>query len=118
LGAEDVPVSGSAELWHLFKPWTGLVAAVVAAAVAHQFGADATFDNCLATSPGPLLVVAILCGAVAIVGGWSSAQVARKRSEENPRKLIAIVSVGFAGLALFAILLPMIASLTLPPCFQ
>jgi hypothetical protein len=118
LGAEDVPVSGSANLWHPFKPWAGLVAAVVAVAVAHQFGSDGTFDNCLAVSPGPLLVVAIVCCAAAVVGGWSSAQVARKPSEEDSRKLIAVVSVGFAGLALFAILLPMIASLMLPPCFQ
>jgi len=108
----------SGELWRLFKPWTGLVASVLAAVIAHQFGSEGTFDNCLAISPGPLLAVAALCGAAAILGGWSSSQVARGRGEAKSRKLIAIISVGMAVLVLFAILLPMIASVTLPPCFQ
>ncbi|HEX6741011.1 MAG TPA: hypothetical protein VF079_04355 [Sphingomicrobium sp.] len=105
-------------LWQAFKPWAGLVAAVAGAAVAHQFGAFGTFDHCPAISPGPLLAVAALCMIVVIAAGWASAQVARLDSESAPRRLAAVISVGMAGLALFATLLPMIASLTLPRCFQ
>lgn len=111
-------MSKSGELWRLFKPWAGLTVAVLAGAFAHQFGSEGTFDNCLAVSPVPLLIVGALCGAAAILGGWSSSQVAREHGETRPRKLIAVVSVGMAVLVLFAILLPMIASLTLPPCFE
>jgi len=105
-------------LWQAFRPWAGLAAAVLGAAVAHQFGAFGTFDHCAAISPGPLLVVAATCLAAVLAGAWVSAQVARLGSETAPRRLAAVVSVGFAGLALFATLLPMIASLTLPRCFQ
>ena len=105
-------------LWVALKPWAGLVAAVIGAGVAHQFGADATFDDCLANSPGPLLAVATLCILVVLAAGWASGQVARLSSEAPPRRLVAFVSVGMAALALFAIVLPMIASLTLPPCFR
>ena len=107
-----------AELWHGFKPWAGLVAAVAGAALAHKFGAFGTFDHCPAISPGPLLAVAALCLLAVIAGAWASAQVARLDSESGARRLAAVISVGMAALAVFATLLPMIASMTLPPCFQ
>ena len=105
-------------LWRAFRPWAGLVAAVLAGAVAHQFGAFGTFDDCFTVSPGPLLVVAAVCLVVALAGAWVSAQVARVSSETAPRKLAAVISSGFATLILIATVLPMIASLILPPCFQ
>jgi hypothetical protein len=117
LGAEDVPVTGNA-LWQAFRPWAGLAAAVLAGAVAHEFGAFGTFDHCFAISPGPLLIIAVICLILAIAGAWVSAQVARLSSESAPRKVAAVVSVGMAALVLVATILPMIASLTLPPCFQ
>jgi len=104
--------------WQAFKPWAGLVAAVVGAAVAHQFGAFGTFDHCPAINPGPLLAVAALCMIAVIAAASASAQVARRGSESGPRRLVAVISVGMAALALFATLLPMIAALTLPRCFQ
>jgi len=105
-------------LWEAFRPWAGLVAAVLAGAVAHEFGAFGTFDHCAAISPGPLLIVAAVCLVVALAGAWVSAQVARVSSETPPRKLAGVISVGFALLVLMATILPMIASLTLPQCFQ
>jgi hypothetical protein len=111
-------VTGSSRLWSLLKPWAGLVAAILAGAIAHQFGAEGTFDNCLKISPIPLLIVAIICLAAATAGAWSSSQVARESSEDGTRRLVAVISVGFAALAVFATIIPMIASLMLPPCFQ
>ena len=105
-------------LWPAAKPWAGLVAAVAGAALAHQFGAFGTFDHCPAISPGPLLAVAAACLLAIVAGGWASAQVARQGSESASRRLVALVSVGMAALALFATLLPMVAALTLPRCFQ
>ena len=105
-------------LWQAFKPWAGLAAAVVGAAVAHQFGAFGSFDHCTTISPVPLLIVAAACLIATVAAAWASARVIRLGSESPARRLMAVVSVGFAGLALFATVLPMIASLTLPRCFQ
>lgn len=104
--------------WRLFQPWAGLVAAVLAAGIAHQFGAEGMFDDCERIGSGPLQVVAILCAIGAVMGGWLSFPVMRGQGESGARRVIAIVSVGFAALAIFSILLPFIASITLPPCFQ
>jgi hypothetical protein len=104
--------------WQLFKPWSGLVAGVVGASIAHQFGSEGTFDNCAAVSPGPLLLVTVMCIAAAIAGGWLSSQVVRDRPSVRTSQLIAIISIGMAALAVFGLLLPMIAALMLPACFQ
>ena len=103
--------------WRLFQPWAGLVAAVLGAGIAHQFGAEGMFDDCQRIGPGPLQIVAIICILGALVGGWVSLPVLRE-SESGARRVIAAVSIGFAGLGVFATLLPVIASLILPPCFQ
>ena len=69
LGSEAVPMRRSGEFLDLMIPWTGLVTAFVALAVAHQFGSDGMFDNCLAVSPVPLIAVSLLAIAAAVVGG-------------------------------------------------
>jgi hypothetical protein len=102
----------------LFMPWAGLVAGVVAAGVTHQFGSEGMFDFCAVVSPVPLLIVAVLGLALSIAGGLASLTVLRGDSETPVRKLVAIISIGVVGLFCLAILLPMIASLILPPCFQ
>jgi hypothetical protein len=104
--------------WRPVEPWAGLIAAVAGGLLAHQFGAEGAFDNCLAVDPVPLLAVAALCILCIAIAAWRSSLVLRSESEGTPRKLIAVVSVGFSALAIFATLLPMIAALVLPPCFQ
>jgi CHASE2 domain-containing sensor protein len=100
-----------------FTPWAGLAIGVLAAGFVHQFGAEGTFDKCAAMAPGPLLVVAalgLIASALAGLVSWRSL-----RSEEGvARRVVAIISVGCAALFCLAILLPMIAALVLPPCFQ
>lgn len=100
-----------------FMPWAGLAVGILAAALVHQFGSDGTFDACATVSPGPLLVVAVaglLACLVAGLGSWRSTH----SSTSVARRVIGIVSIGCAALFAFAILLPMIASLVLPPCFH
>ena len=97
-------------------PWLGLVAGLLAAGIVHQFGSDATFNNCRGTSPGPLLVVAVvglLACAASGLASWRSV----RNSHHPSLRLVAGVSAGLAVLFAFAILLPMIAAVTLPPCF-
>lgn len=104
--------------WRLFQPWTGLVAAVLGAGIAHQFGAEGMFDDCERVGAWSLQVVALLCVIGAFIGGWLSLAIVRGEGESNARRVIAIVSVGMAALAIFSILLPLIASIALPPCFE
>jgi len=99
-------------------PWAGLAVGIVAAAVVHQFGSQGTFDHCRPISPVPLLLVALLGMAVTIFAALASWRVVHHEGETPARKLVAIVSVGAAALFVFSMILPMIAALVLPPCFQ
>ena len=98
-------------------PWTGLAVGVVAAGVVHQFGSAGTFDHCWAISPIPLIIVAVIGIAVTIVAALFSWRVIRDEDETQARKVVAIISVGAAALFVFAMILPIIASIVIPPCF-
>ena len=108
----------SSEMRDLFMPWAGLVAGTIGAGFAHQFGAEGSFDNCSRFSPLPLLIVSVVWLLLVAVGGLESWRVVRGDSETPARKLVAIISVGSVALYLLAILLPMVASLVIPPCYQ
>lgn len=108
----------SGRAWQLLQPWAGLIAGVAGVALAHQFGADGEFDDCQRFAPAPLLIVAALCILLALGGAWTSAAVIRRSPDESTGKTVAVISTGFALLASFGIILPMIASVILPPCFQ
>jgi hypothetical protein len=107
----------AAELRDLFIPWSGLLAGTIGAGLAHQVGSDSVFNDCVVASPVPVLIVSLAGLALAVGGGLLSWRVVRSRSEGPARRLVGIVSVGAAALFVMAILLPMIASLVLPPCF-
>lgn len=111
-------MSASDKAAYLFKPWAGLVIGLAAAGIAHQFGADGTFDHCAAIAPGPLLIVGLAAIVAALLGALASAAVIRDKDAGRTRRLAAFVSIGMAGLGIFSLLLPMTAALILPPCFQ
>lgn len=102
----------------VMQPWAGLIAGLIGIVIAHQFGADGEFDDCQRFAPGPLLVVAALCILLALAGAWASAIVIRRSPDESTAKTVAVISTGFALIASFGIVLPMIASVILPACFQ
>lgn len=106
------------EIRDFLLPWTGLAVGVVTVATVHQFGAYGTFDHCRPISPVPLLVVAVIGIVIIVLAGLASSRVLREDSETQARRVIAAISVGCSALFVFAILLPMVASLVLPPCFQ
>jgi hypothetical protein len=111
-------MSRSGEMRDLFMPWAGLVAGTVGAGLAHQFGAEGSFDNCSRFSPVPLLIVSVLGLLLVAIGGLESWRVVRGDSETPARRIVAIISVGSVALYVLAILLPMVASLVIPPCYQ
>ena len=108
----------SSEVADLMLPWTGLVTGLVALAIAHQFGSDGVFDDCLAVSPVPLIAVSLLAIAATLIGGFASWRVLRNDSEAPARKVVAVISVGSAALFVLAMFLPIIAAAVIPPCFQ
>ena len=108
----------SHEIADLFMPWVGLIVGLVALGVAHQWGSDSMFDDCAATSPGPLLIVSLFAILATIGGSFMSWRVFDNESEAPARKVVAAISLGTSALFVLAMILPMIAALLLPPCFQ
>jgi hypothetical protein len=100
-----------------FAPWAGLAIGLMAAAFVHQYGSDSTFDHCGTASPGPLLIVAVAGLIACLLSGLASWRGIHGLANEA-RRVVGVVSIGMAFLFAFAILLPMIASLILPACFQ
>jgi hypothetical protein len=56
--------------------------------------------------------------AAALAGGFASWTVFRKDAEPPARKVIAAISLGTSAFFILAMLLPVIAALVIPPCFQ
>ena len=108
----------SSELTDLLMPWTGLMTGVVTLSIAHQYGSDGVFDDCSAVSPAPLLIVSILMIAATLAGAFVSWRVLRNDVEAPARKVVAVVSLGASALFVLAMILPMIAAVVIPPCFQ
>lgn len=105
-------------IYGLLAPWAGLVVGVVAAGTTHQFGAAGTFDHCQAISPVPLVIVAFVGIVVTAAAALASWGVLRASSEPQGRRVVAAVSVGAAALFILAMILPIVAALVIPPCFQ
>ena len=100
-----------------FLPWGGLIGGGLGAGLAHQIGSDSVFNDCAGTGTGGVLLAGAAGLVLLALGALASWKVWSRREEEPPRRLIATVSLMASGLLLFAILLPMIASLLIPPCF-
>jgi hypothetical protein len=102
----------------LFLPWAGLIISLAGLILAHQFGSEGMFDDCSAIAPLPLLLVALLGLILNVIGAVGSWRVWRNRDEAPARRLIATISLGSAALFAIAIILPIIATAVLPPCFR
>ena len=100
-----------------FAPWSGLVIGLVGTGLVHQFGSEGVFNHCAAASPVPIVIGAVVGIAVTLVAARISWSVVRNSSEGPSRRLIGVVSVGAAALFAMTMLLPLLASLIIPPCF-
>jgi hypothetical protein len=98
-------------------PWSGLIGGVAGLALAHQLGSDTAFDHCLVGSPWIVIVAAVLGVGLAAFGALASWRTYGSAGEGPARKLVAAVSMGAAALFAIVILLSVISSLVIPPCF-
>ena len=99
-----------------FAPWAGLVAATLGGALAHQAGSQGVFDECN-SSPALVLVICLVGIVIVALGALESWPIFRSRTDGPARQLLAAISVGTAALVVFAVILPVIASLVIPRCF-
>jgi uncharacterized membrane protein YidH (DUF202 family) len=101
-----------------FMPWAGLALGTLGGGLAHQIGADATFQDCHFSSPLIVILAAILGLVLVALGALGSWRVYAADGEAPARKMIAVVSVMACGIYAIAIVLPLIASLVIPRCWQ
>lgn len=100
-----------------FMPWAGLALGTLGGGLAHQIGADATFQDCDFSSPLIVILAAILGLVLVALGALGSWRVYADDGEGPARRMIAIVSVMACGIYAIAIILPLIASLVIPGCW-
>lgn len=100
-----------------FRPWAGLALGTLGFFLSHQLGSDATFQDCVASSPW-LVIVGTLAGlALIAVGALLSWRVYVSRAEAPARRLVAVVSLLSCALFTMAVVLPLIAALLIPQCW-
>ena len=101
-----------------FMPWAGLALGTTGFFLAHQLGSDATFQDCRVGSPLIVLLGTLLGLCIIGLGELGSWRIYASASETPARKLVA--AVGLLACALYAIgvLLPLIAALLIPRCWE
>ena len=101
-----------------FMPWAGIALGTLGAGFAHQLGADATFQDCRAGSP-LIVIVGTVVGLLLIgLGALASWRVYDADGETPARRMLAMVSVMACGVFAMAVILPFIASLVIPGCWE
>ena len=101
-----------------FMPWAGIALGTLGGGLAHQSGADSTFQDCRVGSPAIVLVATILGIALVTLGALGSWRVYNGESETPARKMVATVSLMASAIFALAIILPFIASWIIPRCWQ
>lgn len=98
------------------SPWAGLIGAALGGGIAHQVGSDTNFFDCSSTTPGVMLLAGLAGLLIVGAGAFLSWKPWGDTGEGQTRRFIAAISLMTAALMVFAILMPMIASLVIPPC--
>jgi cell division protein FtsX len=101
-----------------FMPWAGLALGTLGAGLAHQIGADATFQDCEFSSPAIVILGAVIGLVLVALGALGSWRVYGEENEGPTRRFIGLVSVMACGIYAMAIVLPLIASLVIPRCWE
>ena len=100
-----------------FMPWAGIALGTLGAALAHQIGADSTFQDCQFSSPGIVILGSVIGLVLVGLGALGSWRVYSAESEAPARHLIAVVSLMASALFALAIILPFIAAMVIPQCW-
>jgi hypothetical protein len=100
-----------------FMPWAGLALGTLGAGLAHQIGAEATFQDCRFSSPLIVILAAILGLVLVALGALGSWRVWAADGEAPARRMIAVVSLMACAIYAVAIVLPFIAALVIPRCW-
>ena len=101
-----------------FMPWSGLALGTLGVGLTHQVGSDSTFQDCSVGSPLVVTTAVIVGLALVAVGALGSWRVYGADSETPARRMIAIVSIMACAIYAVAIILPFIAALLIPRCWQ
>ena len=101
-----------------FMPWAGIALGTLGTGFAHQLGSDSTFQDCRFGSPMIVIIGTIVGLALVALGALGSWRVYDGNGETPARRMVAIVSVMACGVFAMAIILPFIASLVIPRCWQ
>jgi hypothetical protein len=100
-----------------FMPWAGLALGTLGAGLAHQIGADATFQDCQYSSPGIVILGTVIGLVLVALGALGSWRVYGADGEAPARRFIAVVSLMACAIYAIAIILPFIASMVIPRCW-
>jgi uncharacterized membrane protein len=101
-----------------FMPWAGIALGTLGAGLAHQLGADSTFQDCRVGSPLIVIIGTIVGLVLVVLGALGSWRVYGSDDEAPARRMVATVSLMACAIFALAIILPFIASLVIPRCWQ
>lgn len=99
-------------------PWGGLGLGTLGAGLAHQIGAFSSFQDCRVGSPWMVIVGTLVGIGLIALGAFSSWRVFASHSETPSRRMVAAVSLMACLVFAMAVVLPFIASLLIPACWQ
>ena len=99
-------------------PWAGIALGTLGTGLAHQLGADSTFQDCRFGSPMIVIIGTIVGLLLVALGALVSWRVCDAEAETPARRMVATVSVMASGIFAMAILLPFIASMVIPGCWR
>jgi hypothetical protein len=101
-----------------FLPWGVLALGTLGAGLAHQIGAESTFQDCHFSSPGVVIVGALIGLSLIALGAFASWRVWSGDNETPSRKMVATVSLMASAIFTMAVVLPLIAALVIPRCWE
>ena len=100
-----------------FMPWAGLALGTLGGGLAHQIGAESTFQDCAFSSPLMVIVATIIGLVLVAIGALGSWSVYSAEAETPARRMIAVVGLMACAIFTLAIVLPFIASMVIPRCW-
>jgi len=101
-----------------FMPWSGIALGTLGVGFAHQLGGDSTFQDCRVGSPLIVIIGTVVGLALIALGALGSWQVYGADGETPARRMLAVVSLMACGIFAMAVILPFIASLVIPRCWE